>query len=74
MYQIFHRFKGSDDYLRTKVRVHAAASDTQCHASEASQFEEYISAALATIKYTNFIVKGESKGVLISEGYGAAII
>jgi hypothetical protein len=40
--------------------------------SETSQFEEYISAALATIKYTDFIKKGESKGVLISEGYGAA--
>ncbi|KAF8524972.1 transport protein Avl9-domain-containing protein [Gautieria morchelliformis] len=37
-----------------------------------TKFEEYISAALATIKYTNFIKKGESKGVLISEGYDPA--
>ncbi|KAM6494439.1 Transport protein Avl9 domain containing protein [Amanita muscaria] len=37
-----------------------------------SKFEEYISAALATIKYRDFILKGESSGVLISGGTGLA--
>ncbi|EDR01045.1 uncharacterized protein LACBIDRAFT_254960, partial [Laccaria bicolor S238N-H82] len=40
------RFKGSDDYLRTK-------------------FEEYIAAALATVKYRDFVAKGEGGGMLI---------
>lgn len=35
------------------------------------QFEEYICAALATIKYTGFLAKNASGGVLISEGYGS---
>jgi hypothetical protein len=36
------------------------------------QFDEYISAALASIKYADFVAKGESSGVTISgsgEGY-----
>ncbi|KAF8588564.1 hypothetical protein K439DRAFT_1334974 [Ramaria rubella] len=36
------------------------------------KFEAYISAALSTIKYANFMAKSESKGVLISEGYDSA--
>ncbi|KAF8628649.1 hypothetical protein AX15_003781 [Amanita polypyramis BW_CC] len=47
------KFKGSDDYIRSK-------------------FEEYISAALASIKYRDFIAKGEGSGVLISGGTGLA--
>ncbi|KAF8516315.1 transport protein Avl9-domain-containing protein [Hysterangium stoloniferum] len=34
-----------------------------------TKFEEYISAAMATVKYSGFLAKGESKGILISEGY-----
>lgn len=34
-----------------------------------TKFEEYICAALATIKYTGFLAKNASSGVLISEGY-----
>jgi len=34
-----------------------------------TKFEEYICAAMATVKYSGFLAKGESKGVLISEGY-----
>jgi hypothetical protein len=45
------RFKGSDDYLRTK-------------------FEEYISAALASVRYRDFMAKGEVNGVLITGGSG----
>ncbi|GLB38658.1 putative transport protein Avl9 [Lyophyllum shimeji] len=45
------RFKGSDDYLRTK-------------------FEEYMSAALSTVKYQDFVAKGEGSGVLITGGSG----
>jgi hypothetical protein len=36
------------------------------------QFEEYICAALAAIRYRDFIVKGEGSGVLISGGTGLA--
>ncbi|KAJ2923004.1 hypothetical protein H1R20_g14090, partial [Candolleomyces eurysporus] len=45
------KFKGSDDYLRSK-------------------FEEYISAALSTVKFQDFTVKGENGGVLITGGTG----
>lgn len=30
------------------------------------QFDEYISAALASVKYADFIAKGEAQGVVIS--------
>ncbi|KAG9100549.1 late secretory pathway protein avl9 [Ceratobasidium sp. UAMH 11750] len=40
------RFKGSDDYLRTK-------------------FEEYIYAALSTVKYADFLNKGKQSEVLV---------
>jgi hypothetical protein len=46
------RFKGSDDYLRTK-------------------FEEYVSAALASVRYRDFVAKGEVNGVMITGGSGA---
>ncbi|KAF8073978.1 transport protein Avl9-domain-containing protein [Lyophyllum atratum] len=45
------RFKGGDDYLRTK-------------------FEEYMSAALSTVKYQDFVSKGEGSGVMITGGSG----
>ncbi|KAL0961458.1 hypothetical protein HGRIS_006403 [Hohenbuehelia grisea] len=45
------RFRGSDDYLRTK-------------------FEEYIHAALSSVKYRDFTTKGESNGVIITGGTG----
>jgi len=45
------RFKGSDDYLRTK-------------------FEEYVSAALASVRYRDFVAKGEVNGVMITGGSG----
>ncbi|RXW17801.1 hypothetical protein EST38_g8052 [Candolleomyces aberdarensis] len=45
------KFKGSDDYLRSK-------------------FEEYISAALSTVKFQDFTAKGENGGVLITGGTG----
>ncbi|KAJ2912139.1 hypothetical protein MD484_g8276, partial [Candolleomyces efflorescens] len=45
------KFKGSDDYLRSK-------------------FEEYISAALSTVKFQDFNAKGENGGVLITGGTG----
>ncbi|KAF8625989.1 hypothetical protein AX17_006713 [Amanita inopinata Kibby_2008] len=35
-----------------------------------SKFEEYISAALAAVKYRDFVAKGEGNGVLISGGTG----
>ncbi|PFH49967.1 hypothetical protein AMATHDRAFT_86115 [Amanita thiersii Skay4041] len=35
-----------------------------------SKFEEYISAALASIKYRDFVAKGEGNGVLITGGTG----
>ncbi len=34
------------------------------------QFEEYISAALASVKYRDFVLKGEGSGVLITGGTG----
>jgi hypothetical protein len=34
------------------------------------KFEEYISAALASVKYGDFLAKGESSGVLITPGSG----
>ncbi|KAF7298782.1 UDENN domain-containing protein [Mycena indigotica] len=46
------RFKGSDDYLRTK-------------------FEEYISAALSTVRYRDFVAKGQGNGVLSGTGNDA---
>ncbi|KAF9527500.1 transport protein Avl9-domain-containing protein [Crepidotus variabilis] len=46
-----HKFKGSDDYLRTK-------------------FEEYVTAALSTVKYQDFMVKGDNSGVIITGGTG----
>ncbi|KAG6919256.1 hypothetical protein DXG01_008052 [Tephrocybe rancida] len=45
------RFKGSDDYLRTK-------------------FEEYVSAALSTVKYQDFVSKSAGGGVMITGGSG----
>ncbi|TEB20652.1 hypothetical protein FA13DRAFT_1742740 [Coprinellus micaceus] len=45
------KFKGSDDYLRSK-------------------FEEYISAALSTVKFQDFSAKGD-KGAMITGGTGA---
>ncbi|KAF6747430.1 transport protein Avl9-domain-containing protein [Ephemerocybe angulata] len=45
------KFKGSDDYLRSK-------------------FEEYISAALSTVKFQDFTARGENGGVLITGGAG----
>jgi hypothetical protein len=47
------RFKGSDDYLRTK-------------------FEEYVSAALASVRYRDFVAKGEVNGVMITGGSGSS--
>lgn len=35
------------------------------------KFEEYISAALASVKYGDFLAKGENSGVLITPGTGA---
>jgi hypothetical protein len=35
------------------------------------KFEEYICAALASVKYGDFLAKGESSGVLITPGTGA---
>lgn len=35
-----------------------------------SQFEEYISAALSSVKYRDFVLKGEGGGVLITGGVG----
>ncbi|KAI0029846.1 transport protein Avl9-domain-containing protein [Vararia minispora EC-137] len=35
-----------------------------------AKFEEYISAALASIKYADFLAKGDSAGVLITPGSG----
>ncbi|KAJ7643757.1 transport protein Avl9-domain-containing protein [Roridomyces roridus] len=37
-----------------------------------TKFEEYISAALATVRYRDFMAKGESNGVIISGGAGDA--
>jgi len=37
-----------------------------------SKFEDYISAALAAVRYRDFIAKGEGNGVLISGGTGLA--
>lgn len=34
------------------------------------KFEEYISAALASVKYADFMAKGEGSGVLITPGSG----
>jgi hypothetical protein len=34
------------------------------------KFEEYIYAALASVKYGDFLAKGESSGVLITPGSG----
>ncbi|KIJ54151.1 hypothetical protein M422DRAFT_241404 [Sphaerobolus stellatus SS14] len=34
-----------------------------------TKFEEYISALLSTVKYSDFLAKGANNGVLISEGY-----
>ncbi|THH14534.1 hypothetical protein EW146_g5804 [Bondarzewia mesenterica] len=64
------RFKGSDDYLRIKVSdlilvIMIAADD-----GASNQFEEYISAALASVKYGDFLAKGEGSGVLITPGSG----
>lgn len=44
---VYCRFKGSEDYIRTK-------------------FEEYVSAALSSVKYADFLAKGAQNGVLIS--------
>jgi hypothetical protein len=38
----------------------------------AMKFEEYISAALSSVKYGDFLAKGESSGVLITPGSGAS--
>jgi hypothetical protein len=37
------------------------------------KFEEYISAALASVKYGDFLAKGENSGVLITPGSGASL-
>lgn len=37
------------------------------------KFEEYISAALASVKYGDFLAKGESSGVLITPGSGSSL-
>jgi hypothetical protein len=37
------------------------------------KFEEYIYAALASVKYGDFLVKGESGGVLITPGSGLVL-
>lgn len=37
------------------------------------EFEEYISAALASVKYGDFLTKGENSGVLITPGSGASL-
>ncbi|KAF8722483.1 hypothetical protein AX14_009755 [Amanita brunnescens Koide BX004] len=37
-----------------------------------SKFEEYVSAALAAVRYRDFIAKGEGSGVLITGGTGLA--
>ena len=50
-----HRFKGSDDYLRSK-------------------FEEYVSAALASVRYRDFVAKGEVNGVMITGGSGTFLV
>ena len=34
------------------------------------QFEEYVSAALSSVKYRDFIAKGENGGVMITGGSG----
>jgi molybdopterin biosynthesis enzyme MoaB len=34
------------------------------------QFEEYVSAALASVRYRDFVAKGEASGVLITGGTG----
>lgn len=34
------------------------------------QFEEYVSAALSSVKYRDFIGKGENSGVIITGGTG----
>jgi hypothetical protein len=38
------------------------------------KFEEYISAALASVKYGDFLAKGENSGVLITPGTGAYLL
>jgi hypothetical protein len=55
MYVLSNRFKGSDDYLRTK-------------------FEEYVSAALASVRYRDFVAKGEVNGILITGGSGPFLL
>jgi hypothetical protein len=35
-----------------------------------AKFEEYISAALASVRYRDFVAKGEASGVLITGGSG----
>jgi hypothetical protein len=37
------------------------------------KFEEYISAALASVKYGDFLAKGENSGVLITPGSGVSL-
>jgi hypothetical protein len=40
------------------------------HQTSLNQFEEYISAALSSVKYRDFIGKGENGGVIITGGTG----
>jgi hypothetical protein len=39
-----------------------------------SKFEEYVSAALSSVQYQDFMAKGEVNGVMITGGSGSFII
>ncbi|KAF9810499.1 hypothetical protein IEO21_06894 [Rhodonia placenta] len=59
-------FKGSDDYLRQKVR--SMASVYAILYSSSAQFDDYISAVLSSVKYADFLAKVQAGGVGIEAG------
>ena len=61
-------FKGSDDYLRQKVGHILPLLIFVANIS--FQFEEYVSAALSTVKYRAFLEKGDNNGIMITGGSG----
>ncbi|KAI0632312.1 transport protein Avl9-domain-containing protein [Trametes polyzona] len=57
---------GWDEDTGMSVGMHFRGSDDYLR----QKFEEYISAALASVKYSAFLAKGQNNGVMIQDGSG----
>jgi hypothetical protein len=60
------RFKGSDDYLRVKVRGHYCDTKGILTRIVPSQFEDYVCSVLSAIKFSDFLQKSAKGNVTIS--------